>query len=271
MNGLQRGGDQRAPVDGVATPRRVEVAPLGERTHGLAERGTRAGLALVVTIGTTKYAPHALGRGLECLLQPLVDDAVQHPHRDRLQQDLEARVDVGLDGPLTQQVGAEAVDGADVGVLEVRERVLEAVRASPSRCARACSISSRSRSFSSPAAFSVKVTATISPMRARPSASVFTIRATSSVVLPVPAAASTTSVVSRCGADAGTVVVVDEGPTGHAHFILRSSVSSASARESFRRGRDCADGPQTTAKSHQWQASSPGAAGSLPSGDRRGR
>ena len=44
------------------------------------------------------------------------------------------------------------------------------------------------RSFSSPAAFSVKVTATICSMRARPLASTFRIRATSSVVLPVPAA-----------------------------------------------------------------------------------
>src|SRR5678816_729231 len=61
---------------------------------------------------------------------------------------------------------------------------------------RATSSASRSRSLSSPAAFSVKVTATMPCTSARPLARIRTIRFTSSVVLPVPAAASTTSVSS---------------------------------------------------------------------------
>src|SRR5712691_9114411 len=63
--------------------------------------------------------------------------------------------------------------------------------------ARSRSSSSRSLSFSSPAAFSVNVTATISFIVARPVARICRIRAISSVVLPVPAAASTISVSSR--------------------------------------------------------------------------
>src|SRR5215207_2333155 len=62
---------------------------------------------------------------------------------------------------------------------------------------RAFSSSVRMRSFSSPAAFSVNVTATMSLIFARPVATSRTMRATSSVVLPVPAAASTTRVSSR--------------------------------------------------------------------------
>ncbi len=265
VDGVERGGDQRAPIHGVATPRRVEVAPLGERTHGLAEGGTRAGLALVVAIGTTQHAPHALGRGLECLLQPLVDDVVEHPHRDRLQQDLEARVHVGLDGALTQQVGAEAVDGADVGVLEVRERILEAI-AGLAVALRACVLDLLAQP---------ELQLARRLLRERDGDDLADARAPLGQRVHHARhqlgglAGARRGLDDECGVevrpDAGTVVVVHEGRPRDAHFILRRCVSSARARESFRRGRDCADGPHTAAKSHQWQASSLGAAGSLPS------
>ena len=54
----------------------------------------------------------------------------------------------------------------------------------------------RIRSRNSPAAFSVKVMAAICPIRAVPAATISTTRLTTEVVLPVPAAASTISVVS---------------------------------------------------------------------------
>ena len=80
---------------------------------------------------------------------------------------------------------------------------LSRVRVSESGAAalRARSSRARSRSFSSPAAFSVNVTATICPTVARPSARIVTIRPTSSVVFPVPAAASTIRVSSSAGGD----------------------------------------------------------------------
>src|SRR5208282_6344664 len=62
---------------------------------------------------------------------------------------------------------------------------------------RARSISPRSRNLSSPAAFSVNVTATIRASSPRPDPITDTIRFTSAVVLPVPAAASITSVTPR--------------------------------------------------------------------------
>ena len=88
----------------------------------------------------------------------------------RLGEHREQRIDARLDRALAQQLGAEPVNGVDVRFFERLERVLEARRARRRRwrSARSCSSRSRSRSFSSPAAFSVKVTATISIHR-RPS------------------------------------------------------------------------------------------------------
>ena len=76
-----------------------------------------------------------------------------------------------------------------------------ALRASCPALMRALSSRSRSRSLSSPAAFSVNVTATMSRTSALPSAMMRTIRPTSAVVLPVPAAASTMSVVVERSGD----------------------------------------------------------------------
>jgi len=77
---------------------------------------------------------------------------------------------------------------------------LSASRSATGASVRATSSASRSRNFSSPAAFSVNVTATIPSTFARPVARIRTIRFTSSVVFPVPAAASTTRVWSRARA-----------------------------------------------------------------------
>ena len=74
------------------------------------------------------------------------------------------RIHRRLDRPLAQQIRAEAVDGADVRLFEPLYRPLQPPRAVTRGAAasRARSSSSRRRSLSSPAAFSLKVTATIS-------------------------------------------------------------------------------------------------------------
>ena len=95
------------------------------------------------------------------LLEPAIEGAPEEIAGDVLGRDLEERIDAGLDRPLAQQIAAERVDGADARLLELRQRRVE-MRAPPpiaaARASRARSISARSRSFSSPAAFSVKVT-----------------------------------------------------------------------------------------------------------------
>ena len=99
--------------------------------------------------------------------------------------------------------------------------------------ARDRSSSSRRRSFSSPAAFSLNVTATISPIAARLFSISATMRPTSSVVLPVPAAASTMSVVSSCRrnqpAILGTAAAALRGWRRHGMF-LNASRSAKSCR-----------------------------------------
>ena len=103
----------------------------------------------------------------------------------RLGQDGEQRIDARLDGPFAKELGAEAVNGVDV-------RFFERFRARPRAASHRLvvgsgalvSSASRRRSFSSPAAFSVNVTATICPIVARPVSSTRRIRFTSSVVFP---------------------------------------------------------------------------------------
>ena len=171
-----------------------------------------------------------------------------------------------LDRPLAQQVGAEAVDGADVRLFEAAPAPRRGDRA-PSlggAAARARSSSSRSRSFSSPAAFSVKVTATISrrPSRGR-SARMRTMRLTSSVVLPVPAAASTTSVVVEGVGDERRGRPSSAGGAASRHLPQRIEVAEL-ARAASLLMRRSSSGPHTGRKSHHVQARSPGAGGQEP-------
>ncbi len=113
-------------------------------------------------------------------------------------------------------------------------RAPSAPPAPASSSARAFSSSCRSRSFSSPAAFSVKVTATSPPISQRPVASTRTIRLTSAVVLPVPAAASTTSVSSS--ADSISVAIErDPSTAGHGRLLSQMQVGHVRLRLARRR------------------------------------
>ena len=175
-------------------------------------RSRSMGPSLAAEGAAAQRAAKTFGRVGQLLLQPAAERLVEEPRRRRLGEDLEERIDAGFDRALAQEVRAEAVDGADVRFLEALERLrrgASGARQSALASVRARSSRSRSRSFSSPAAFSVNVTATISPTSARPSASIVTIRPTSSVVLPVPAAASTISVSSRLVAIASRAAASD--------------------------------------------------------------
>ena len=149
------------------------VAPLEQLPAGALQALDRRVVVFVLAEAAHRHAaqrsPHAFGRVVELALQPVGERLVEEPRRLPFGEHGERRVDARLDRPLAQQVGAEAVDGADVRFLEALHGALEARRAvAGRRRPRACSSCSRSRSFSSPAAFSVKVTATIWSMVARP-------------------------------------------------------------------------------------------------------
>ena len=160
----------RVAVERVARPGRGVVAPLQQRPPGAAA-GARPGRPRPrrgrSSVARCAAATGARLRGRQQLaVQPCPERPRRRCARPGLVQHDEERIDARLDRPLAQQVRAKRVDGADVRLFEVPQRVLERGQRRRVACrplrARSSSISSRSRSFSSPAAFSVNVTATIS-------------------------------------------------------------------------------------------------------------
>ena len=106
---------------------------------------------------------------------------------------------------------------------------------------RARSRASRRRSFSSPAAFRVKVTAAIPSTRARPLARTATRRRTNSLVLPVPAAASTRRLPSRefrmarrpAESEGGGILRTELQGIVHGHFMGTVTFSSTWGQSCF--------------------------------------
>ncbi len=72
-------------------------------------------------------AAQTFARGLERFAQPGVEGLIEQQHAARVHQHFEPGIDVGLEWTLTQQVGAEPVDGADVRFFEMREGVGQTV------------------------------------------------------------------------------------------------------------------------------------------------
>ena len=64
-------------------------------------------------------ALHARLGGFELLLDPIAERFVEQPYRRPFAQDLEGGIDPRLDGPLAEEVGAEAVDRAYVRFFEL--------------------------------------------------------------------------------------------------------------------------------------------------------
>ena len=76
--------------------------------------------------GTPAQCPaDTVGGVAERGLEPKVEALREEPLRFRLGQDLEPRIDPRLDRPLVQDIGAEPVDGANLRLLEVGDRLLE--------------------------------------------------------------------------------------------------------------------------------------------------
>ena len=61
-------------------------------------------------------------------MQPGAERLGEQPLGARLGQHLEQRIDPRFDRPLAQEVGAEAVDRADVRFLEALDRIRQAAR-----------------------------------------------------------------------------------------------------------------------------------------------
>ena len=109
-------------------PRLREVAPLGQHPAGAAQSFDRPAAIATLERGRARpsqRAAQALGRALQRLLQPRTKRPPVQTVRLRLGQHREERIDAGLDRPLAEQLGAEAVNRVDVRVFERRQRPLE--------------------------------------------------------------------------------------------------------------------------------------------------
>ena len=104
-----------------------EVAPLRELPGRLAQAIDGAVLAAEGRYDASARRTPSRRVG-QLLLQPAVERLVEEPRRRRFGEHREQRIDARLDRPLAQQLGAEAVDGADVRFLESLERSSSRVR-----------------------------------------------------------------------------------------------------------------------------------------------
>ena len=105
-------------------PGAVEVTPRRKLDASLPEAVDRP-----VVVGppgpAPENAPDAFRRIGKLLLQPAIEDAGEQSRGLCFGQDAEQRVDAGLDGPLAEQVRAEAVDRRDVRLLELPQSGIE--------------------------------------------------------------------------------------------------------------------------------------------------
>jgi hypothetical protein len=113
--------DRRVAVERAPLPRRPEVAPAGH----LPARAPKPVDRIAVERAPAERAPQAFGRSLELLGQPGVEGAAVERLGLGLGQHLEARIRSRFDGPLVEEIVAEAVDRANARLFQVRDRVLE--------------------------------------------------------------------------------------------------------------------------------------------------
>ena len=110
-------------------PRRGMVAPLEQLTAGPLQARDRRIVVFVLAEAphghAPERAPHAFARGVEFALQPVGEGFVEEARGLPFGEHGERRIDARLHGPLAQQVGAEAVDRADVRFLEALHGAFE--------------------------------------------------------------------------------------------------------------------------------------------------
>ena len=115
-------------------PLAAEVAPLASSQPARSQPPHRP--AIVVEPRASERAPDAGGRRLEARPETSRERLVEQARGLRLGEHHEQRIDARLDRALAQQVGAEAVNGADVRLFEVASASSERVRVATSAVAR---------------------------------------------------------------------------------------------------------------------------------------
>ena len=105
-----------------APPRRRVIAPLAQVAGGRAQALDRAVFCFVAKApldGPPQRTPHALLRIAELRVEPRRKRLFKDAFRLRVGQHRKRRIDPRFDRPFAQQLGAEAVDRADLRFFEV--------------------------------------------------------------------------------------------------------------------------------------------------------
>ncbi len=119
---LDEGIDGVLAIERTDLPGSGEVAELDKRPSGAIELVDRP---FVVPCLPPDETPHSRRRIPEGLLEPTVEDSTVDTFGLILGRDLEQRVDACLERTLSEEVGAESMDGADVRLFELGEAALE--------------------------------------------------------------------------------------------------------------------------------------------------
>src|SRR5690349_10865149 len=123
--------NRRSAVEWLTRPFAAEVPPLRQVERRLEETldgSVFVGFTWSKRATRTPQRPaDAFRRVLETLLKPTIERCPEQPFRLPFREHPEQRIDTRFHRPLTQQVGAEAVDRADVRLLEVLHRTFEAL------------------------------------------------------------------------------------------------------------------------------------------------
>ena len=138
--------DARRAIERRTLPVGCEIAPLNQLPAGVPQSIDRTFLLVCECAEsgkdrTPKRTLDAFGRIGELFLEPGLKRGVVHPARLRFGEDLEQRIDARFDGTLAKEVGAEAVNRADLSFFELGDGGVQAIGATevaPYRCAIGC-------------------------------------------------------------------------------------------------------------------------------------
>ena len=131
MDEIDDAGDCRRATERLARPGAAEVAPLRQvesRAAQPLDGAVSVRLARTHRAARPAQRPaNTFGRILEIRLQPGVEGLPEQPLRLSFSEHAEQRIDARFNRPLAKQVGAEAVNRADVRFLELRNGALEPI------------------------------------------------------------------------------------------------------------------------------------------------
>src|SRR5258707_470645 len=118
--------DRALTIELLAPPQRRKIPPLDQLPAGEAQL-LHGGTALpgFPPCQPRQRAPQPWRRFAQLALEPLVEGAIEKPRGLLLGEFLEGRIDARFDWTRAQNLGAEAMDGADGGFFERFQSVLE--------------------------------------------------------------------------------------------------------------------------------------------------